>query len=314
MRGCEVTPQMQQLTAKRNKLASEIRLNRLLLPWKQEIVKGYRLGMETADTEALPILIQALRTNYILTAKDVLSVDIRQYKQEEETPDQTALKSISGTLFLMYSARVSAVSRSVTNTAGNWVKRTSIVASEQGLNEYEAQLVLNNYITGQANTLIITESEWTVESARRVSVLRVKEPIKDSINKISAFFESGQYNEGRKLARQVAKLARLPLSVSEGQAVRDIAALRSSAVGPLQQAERLANARARAEEFDRDTKTWRTIGDSKVRDTHQVVDGQTKGIDEPFELPQGIVLHPGDGSLGAPYSEIINCRCTSVYN
>ena len=55
---------------------------------------------------------------------------------------------------------------------------------------------------------------------------------------------------------------------------------------------------------------WDSAGDRKVRPAHKAMDGQQVGLNEPFRAPDGsYLLYPGDGSLGAPASDIINCRC-----
>lgn len=65
----------------------------------------------------------------------------------------------------------------------------------------------------------------------------------------------------------------------------------------------------------RATKTWQTTLDGRERPTHRLLDGETVGIDDYFQSSSGARLrHPGDTSLGAPPEEIINCRCSLVYN
>lgn len=56
-------------------------------------------------------------------------------------------------------------------------------------------------------------------------------------------------------------------------------------------------------------RTWNSVGDDKVRDTHDAMDGQEViGLDTPFESPSGAeLLYPGD--MTAPPEEVINCRC-----
>jgi hypothetical protein len=56
-------------------------------------------------------------------------------------------------------------------------------------------------------------------------------------------------------------------------------------------------------------KTWATIGDNKVRESHREVDGLTIPIDQPFELEGGLMMYPRDDSLGASDEEINGCRC-----
>lgn len=63
--------------------------------------------------------------------------------------------------------------------------------------------------------------------------------------------------------------------------------------------------------FDRSTvrRTWRSVQDSRTRDSHLAMDGQTVGMDEPFVAPSGEeLMYPGDPS--ASPGERINCRCT----
>lgn len=58
-------------------------------------------------------------------------------------------------------------------------------------------------------------------------------------------------------------------------------------------------------------KIWRATGDARTRDSHMALNGMEAGIDEAFVSPLtgARMLHPHDTSLGAPASEIIQCRC-----
>lgn len=57
-------------------------------------------------------------------------------------------------------------------------------------------------------------------------------------------------------------------------------------------------------------RVWRSSGrDGRTRDSHAEMDGEAVGLNQPFELPGGAVMFPGDSSLGADPSETINCRC-----
>ena len=53
-------------------------------------------------------------------------------------------------------------------------------------------------------------------------------------------------------------------------------------------------------------KTWTTMGDNDVRDTHIVMDGITIPVDEEFQVGDGFGYGPGQ--IGLP-EEDINCRC-----
>jgi hypothetical protein len=52
---------------------------------------------------------------------------------------------------------------------------------------------------------------------------------------------------------------------------------------------------------------WVTAGDERVRTSHSKLNGQVKGIDEPWEADSGTLRFPGDPL--APASETIQCRC-----
>jgi uncharacterized protein with gpF-like domain len=62
------------------------------------------------------------------------------------------------------------------------------------------------------------------------------------------------------------------------------------------------------------TKTWETVGDGKVRETHVEADGQTVPISDVFRVGGYSMMFPGDSNLGAPASEIANCRCSAQYD
>ena len=60
------------------------------------------------------------------------------------------------------------------------------------------------------------------------------------------------------------------------------------------------------------SKTWHTMLDEKVRDTHDYLEGMTVGIDERFYTFDGdSALYPGDFSFP---QNVINCRCVISYN
>ena len=61
-------------------------------------------------------------------------------------------------------------------------------------------------------------------------------------------------------------------------------------------------------------KTWWTAGDARVRPSHAAMHGVELPRDEPFDLDGGQLMYPGDDSMGADEGEIINCRCSVLYN
>lgn len=56
-------------------------------------------------------------------------------------------------------------------------------------------------------------------------------------------------------------------------------------------------------------RTWHSGNSSRTRDSHRAMDGQKRGMDEPFESGNGnALMYPGDPS--APANDTVNCRCT----
>ena len=71
-----------------------------------------------------------------------------------------------------------------------------------------------------------------------------------------------------------------------------------------------------AKQFDAEDKgyklkMWVTQRDSKVRTSHNKVNGMTVGLEERFRLDRGLARFPSDPDL--PPSEKMNCRCFLVY-
>lgn len=60
------------------------------------------------------------------------------------------------------------------------------------------------------------------------------------------------------------------------------------------------------------TKTWRSVGDLKVRPTHKVANGQKRLVGVPYNVGGQLLMFPGDRSLGATAKEWAGCRCSSV--
>lgn len=59
-------------------------------------------------------------------------------------------------------------------------------------------------------------------------------------------------------------------------------------------------------------KMWRAIMDAVTRLSHEEVNGMIMPIEEPFIVNGYEMMHPLDGSLGAPAGEIVNCRCDEI--
>lgn len=66
------------------------------------------------------------------------------------------------------------------------------------------------------------------------------------------------------------------------------------------------------------SKRWVGILDNRIRRDHRILNGQVKGLYEPFSVVNkyGITVqmnYPGDRSFGAGPDQICNCRCFLIY-
>ena len=57
-------------------------------------------------------------------------------------------------------------------------------------------------------------------------------------------------------------------------------------------------------------KQWVATLDGRTRHEHRELDGQTRSIDEPYEVEGDEIMYPGDPT--ADYGMIMNCRCTQI--
>lgn len=66
--------------------------------------------------------------------------------------------------------------------------------------------------------------------------------------------------------------------------------------------------------LDQVQKKWRTMRDERVRHSHATMNNQRAGFTEPFVSGiGGLLMYPGDTSLGASDADIYNCRCSLEY-
>lgn len=66
--------------------------------------------------------------------------------------------------------------------------------------------------------------------------------------------------------------------------------------------------------LDQIQKKWRTMRDERVRHSHATMNNQRAGFTEPFVSGiGGLLMYPGDTSLGASDADIYNCRCSLEY-
>lgn len=60
-------------------------------------------------------------------------------------------------------------------------------------------------------------------------------------------------------------------------------------------------------------KTWFTEQDDRVRPHHADAEGQRRNVEEAFTVNEQSLMFPGDTNINATLGNIVNCRCTSLY-
>ena len=60
-------------------------------------------------------------------------------------------------------------------------------------------------------------------------------------------------------------------------------------------------------------KSWATMMDDRVRDTHEEAEGELVGIDDYFIVGNSEMRFPHDLSMSPDPKEVINCRCSVEY-
>jgi len=61
-------------------------------------------------------------------------------------------------------------------------------------------------------------------------------------------------------------------------------------------------------------KIWLTALDERTRESHAIANGQKILINQPFIVDGEQLNEPGDAALGASASNLINCRCTVIFD
>jgi hypothetical protein len=114
-------------------------------------------------------------------------------------------------------------------------------------------------------------------------------------------------------------------AIREGWSIQDLSARMASDVGGVNRATRIARTEiisasnkgslegARATNLPLN-KVWLATRDDRTRETHSAIDGQEVPMDEPFDIDGYKLDFAGDFTHGAPPEEVINCRCTQIYN
>lgn len=291
--------------------------SRRLSEWNTEVVSSFTIAQTEPTQEQRQELRSLLRRGYDAISKHVLGYDYREYKQDD--PFLLTMGAIAVTLYTLNRKRADDSEREISGTVATYMTlATALALLEETVIEPEdirryARVDLGGRLRRHKLTIAVTEGTWAVQTNWHTAITEIDDPLYDSINEIARLIESGDINAAARLARRVNRLARLPHSVAQGKVLRYVNDARDRLVEPLAQSEIVARLRMFAADRGVREKTWLSVGDGKVRPSHQAAHGQKREEDEPFELAGGRMQYPGDGSLGASLGEIINCRCETFW-
>lgn len=305
--------QYQSSTFKRG----ENRIIRDLAGWTDLVVGEWVPGTNVVPKEAVEGLRVVLRGAYDSIINGMLGGgNWRIYKQEEETPYDAVLLSIAAALSVDIAQRIDGSVTAITGTVEDFMgKALQDAAQEATTTAREAAAIargsLKSRLRNHRIIIAMTESNWTVNTTHQTAILSVADPLENSVRRVADLIRRGDNAGARRLSREVARLSRLPTSVSQGNLINYVNDIRDRLATTENQGRIIAGLEERAEQAQVSTKTWRAVF-VNTRDCHAAADGQTVPVSEPFIVCGQQMMRPGDATLGASLSNIINCQCVTV--
>lgn len=173
------------------------------------------------------------------------------------------------------------------------------------LDRYQS-LIGKTYSVGASELASSMGISFTLENPK------VQQAIRDRAERLATYVGDTSSRQitrvvaaGRKAGMGIGEISRLVNATVYGGMASQRATMiaRTETVGALNQGEFDLAATT-----DARTKEWLTQGDDRVREDHELIDGQRIPMDEPFPIG---VLYPGDQTGDA--EQVINCRCTLLY-
>lgn len=285
--------------------------------WGSSVVSGWTPGTARLSKDQRDRLRSALSDAYRATAKDVVGPGYDYGKQDgEDDPYNEIIDVITVALGIEIAKQVVTDAKSIIDTVLGMMRAAADAGDAfDGTTAQKVRVAVSDLTSRLNNHSIIvavTGSNWTTNASFSTAVLSVTDRLGDSVEKIATLISEGNESAARRLSRQVLKIARLPTSVTQGDLLGYLNDQRDRLATPSAQGRIVAGLRARAEKLGKQEKQWDAIFHN-TRPSHAAAHGQTKPVDEPFELDGGLLQYPMDGSLGASLSEIVNCQCGHFY-
>lgn len=304
----------------RKKMLHEKKLQRNLNRWGRnvfiEIERDIAIDKAPAITsENEEKLMVILNDHYIDTANDFAKFDLKKYidgsVDEENEVKVEVILAIAAILLNMISVigpfRLKEIIKTTVKDIHLAISEAKKLLAEQIIAPTSKQIanitakILNNKWRARAGNISITETNWISEATRNISTRKATEAINRELSKLNFSLQDGKVDIARlNLANSKASQS-LSYSESSKETIRD-------ASEDIRQERPKKKARVVVL-----FKTWLTMQDNRVRDSHKAALGQRVPFDKPFQVGQSLLMYPGDTSLGAALKEIIRCRCWVSY-
>lgn len=211
---------------------------------------------------------------------------------------------------IMYGKRFTAMKENVAKQLLN-VNQTATAYINGELPEiytlnYNALANTVDNVKGYSFTLIDRNTVKNLAMAdKSLLPFRKLDPAKDIPWNMKAI--NGQVLQGILQGESIPKISKRIMNVQEMNRNASIRSARTIVTGAENKGRLDSFKRAEADGIILQ-KEWIATSDSRTRDWHNELDGQTRPVDEPFENAIGKIMFPGDPS--ADGANVYNCRCS----
>lgn len=259
--------------------------------------------MDKTDAR-LKALERSIKMIYTQAYRDMKKEATELYAKMQANPDMPLSQKMA--LMAKYD-RLNTLTKQLADTAYNANMYALKMINNEMVNIYginyngDAERLGFGLIDNTAIKKILTKEE---NPFNMISSLRDKEGIRNQMK--------GQLMSGLLKGEGINKIAQRLKNVSEKSLKESIRIARTETTRVQNSAKMDIGKEGQRLGFEME-KVWQATTDSRVREDHLAMNGVAVDQDTPFTLPDGTkMMFPGDISLGADASQVINCRCTII--
>lgn len=294
---------------KRLKQQLENFYNDMLKDLQAKIINGTVYGLAPAPSYRLR-LRDILQKHHQVVAE--LFVDNTMAKVDNlELIYADILNAVKESLAMRLDKEVNLISESSETRIKEWMfavvlllQSEEIESTPQNLSKAFRNLAKQRFATKSISESI-TQTNWAVEDAKRINSKQITSKIVENSEQTITQKKAGDEAWKISLASVYALASFSPRAVAPGYSVE---------IRELVGADEFEDAESLVLKFSQEKKSWKTVGDKNVRETHTGAEDLGEiGVDEFFQVGAYLMQYPGDTSMGAGIEEIINCRCDVIY-